>query len=108
MDAQRSIELIHYCLTQIGVDPETGKIDIDRISTGITATQRGTVVIVKDIINELEAQLGNKAEKMIPVDDIVASAKEKNISDTKVDEVLDKLNKWGDIFYPKPGFIQKI
>jgi replicative DNA helicase Mcm len=103
-DAQRAIELVHFCLTQIGVDPETGKIDIDRISTGITATQRGTVSIVKEIINELEQQIG----KMIPVSDIVARAKEKNISEEKVDEVLSNLNKWGDVFFPKPSMVQRI
>ena len=103
-DAQRAIELVHFTLTQIGVDPETGKIDIDRITTGITATQRGTVSIIKELISELEAKIG----KMIPVDDIIAAAKEKNISEDKVDEVLASLNKWGDIFFPKPGFMQRI
>ena len=34
-DARKAIELLTYCLLQVGLDRETGLIDIDRISTGI-------------------------------------------------------------------------
>jgi replicative DNA helicase Mcm len=36
-DARRAIDLVHYCLLQIGLDPETGKFDIDRITSGVTS-----------------------------------------------------------------------
>ncbi|MCK4521788.1 MAG: minichromosome maintenance protein MCM, partial [Nanoarchaeota archaeon] len=39
-DAKNAIKLLEYCLTQVGFDRETGKIDIDRITTGISASQR--------------------------------------------------------------------
>ena len=103
-DAKRAIELVHYCLSQIGLDPETGKIDIDRISTGVTASERGSISSVKELINELEVKLG----KSIPIDDLVMEAEKKNMTKEKIEEIIEKLKRAGDIFEPKRGFIQKI
>jgi len=101
-DAKKAIDLLHYCLSEIGVDPETGEIDIDRITTGITASQRNKIVVIKEIINELE----NKIGKTIPLDDLIKEAEEKGIKD--IDDAIEKLKRSGDIFEPKRGFIQKI
>ncbi len=103
-DAQRAIDLLHHCLMLIGYDSETGKFDIDRITTGITASQRSHISIVKDLISELEAEHG----KMIPVDDLLQKAEERGVSEEKVNEVLEKLKRAGDIFNPRHGFISKI
>lgn len=103
-DARRAIELVHFCLSQIGVDPETGKLDIDRITTGITASQRGTIATIKEIIHDLEGQIG----KQIPIDDIVMRAKDKGIDQDKAEEILDRLKKAGDIFAPRPNFISRL
>lgn len=103
-DAKRAIELVHFCLSQIGVDPETGKLDIDRITTGITASQRGTISTIKEIIHDLEGQIG----KQIPVDDIVMRAKDKGIDQEKTEEILDRLKKAGDIFAPRSNFISRL
>ncbi|PIN70688.1 AAA family ATPase [Candidatus Woesearchaeota archaeon CG11_big_fil_rev_8_21_14_0_20_43_8] len=104
-DAKRSIGLVHYCLSQIGIDPETGQIDIDRISSGVTASERGKIFVIKNIINELEKSTGSKT---IKIDDIEKAAKEKGVSEDMVIEAIEKLKKAGDIFEPKRGFISKI
>ena len=103
-DARRAIELVHYCLMQIGVDPETGKIDIDRITTGVTASQRSNISIIKEIIKELEGQIG----KQIPSDDIILKAKDKGMDPEKAESLLDVLKKEGVIFTPRAGFISRI
>ena len=103
-DAKRAIDLVHYCLSQIGLDPQTGKIDIDRIATGIPATDRSNIQIIRELITELEDRHG----KAIPIEDLMKAAKEKGLSDDKVDEVLEKLKRAGDIFTPKSGVISKI
>lgn len=104
-DAQKSIELVDYCLNQIAKDSETGKIDIDRLTSRITATQRSSISIIKEIIGTLEQQLGIK---IIPTENIVEAAKEKNVPTEKTEEILEKLRRSGDIFEPKRGFIQKL
>ncbi|MFP4112460.1 MAG: hypothetical protein ACLFUO_05665, partial [Candidatus Woesearchaeota archaeon] len=103
-DAKRAIDLVHNCLSQVGMDPKTGKIDIDRISTGITASQRGNISNIKNIINELEKSVG----KTIPVEDIVEMAKQKGIEESTVTEAVEKLKRSGDIFEPRRGFISKL
>jgi replicative DNA helicase Mcm len=103
-DAQRAIDLLHHCLSLIGMDTETGKFDIDRIATGITSSQRGAISVVKEIINELEKNFG----KVIPIEDVIREAGVRDISDDKAAEVIDKLKRAGDLFSPKPGFLSKI
>lgn len=104
-DARVSIDLVHFCLSQIGLDPETGVMDIDRMTSGITARQRSHIHVVKDIINELVDAYG---EKPIPVEDLVRECEIKGVSEKDVEETLEKLKRSGDLFSPKQGFISKI
>ena len=103
-DARKAISLLHYCLEQVGLDPETGKIDIDRISTGITTTERSKMVGVRELINELEDKVG----KTIPLEDVIKEGKERGIDEEKIVETIEKLKRSGDLFEPKRGFISKI
>ena len=89
---------------QVGFDPETGQIDIDRISTGITASARGKIVAIRDIINLLTS----KGLKEIPIEEIYSEAAAKAIEEEKVDEAITQLKKSGDIFEPKRGHISKV
>ncbi len=104
-DAKLAISLIHFCLMQVGFDKETGQIDIDRISTGISASQRSKFVVVKEILSKLEEKTGSKT---IPLEDISVEAKEKGITEDQLEETIEKLKRSGDIFEPKKGFIQRI
>ena len=103
-DSKKAIELLDYCLMQVGFDKETGKIDIDRIATGITATSRSHILILKDIIGDLETKLG----KAIPIDDVVAEAKNRGLDEDKVEEALERLKRSGDVFEPRRGFLSRI
>ena len=103
-DAQRAIELVNYCLQQIGMDPDTGELDLDRVTTGITATQRSHISIVKDLIEKLEKQIGKK----IPIDDVVREATIRGVSEKTAEEVIEKLKRTGDIYAPQHGFISRL
>ncbi len=103
-DARRAIDLVQYCLSQIAVDKETGKIDIDKLTSGITATQRGKMMGIKEIISQLEGEFKNG----IPVEEILKVAEDKGINKEKAEETLEKLKRSGDIYEPKPGVISKL
>jgi replicative DNA helicase Mcm len=103
-DAKKAIELLHYCMSQVGIDPDTGKIDVDVLTTGVSSSARSNIIVLKEVINDLE----NKIGKTLPVEDVVKGAEEKGISADKAEEVIEKLKRSGDIFEPKRGFIQKI
>ncbi|MEK6984491.1 MAG: minichromosome maintenance protein MCM [Nanoarchaeota archaeon] len=103
-DAKKAIELLDFCLMQVGFDRETGKIDIDRIATGIAATQRSHILVLKEIIAELESKLG----KTIPIDDVISEAKNRGLDEDKVEEALERLKRSGDVFEPRRGFVSRI
>ncbi len=102
-DAKRAIQIMHFYLLQVGIDKETGEIDIDRIVTGIPASERGRIVLVREALIKLESRIG----KLIPMNDIKTDLSEK-ISELELDDIIDKLKRSGDIFEPKKGFIQRI
>ncbi len=103
-DAHRAIELLTYCLLQVGLDRETGRIDIDRIATGIPASQRDRIFRIKEIITELENKLG----KTIPMEDVVGAATSSGLAESEVEEVIERLKRMGDIYEPRHGFIQRL
>ncbi len=103
-DARRAIELLVFCLMQIGREKETGQIDIDRIATGIPASQREKIFVIKQILEELEQELG----KTIPVEDVAKLATEKGLSKSEVDEIIEKLKRSGDVYEPRYGFLSRM
>lgn len=103
-DVERAIRLLKVSLSEVGVDPETGQIDIDRINSGMTASERGKLVIVREIIFKLDSA----GIKTIPIDEIKSEAAKKNVPEHKVDEAIEKLKRSGDIFGPKEGYVQKM
>ena len=104
-DAKKAIELLDYCLMQVGFDKETGKIDIDRLGSKITAKQRSSISVIKEIIGAVEEHHNNK---IVPIEKVIEAAKEKNLTEDQVNDVLEKLRRSGDIFEPKRGFIQRL
>jgi replicative DNA helicase Mcm len=103
-DAKRAIKLTQYCLQKVGMDPDTGKIDIDRISSGVSSSERNNISKITEIIRKLEDKFGT----IIKIDDIVQEAKKEDIGADKVDEILKKLSRTGDIAYVKGHQIQRI
>ncbi len=103
VDAQRAIRILKYCLMQVGFDYETGKMDIDRFTTGVTATQRGKMVVVREIVDSL-----SEKNKTIPIEEIMSEAVAKGLTEAKVEEVIEKFKRDGEIFEPRMGFISKV
>ncbi|MFB6144976.1 MAG: minichromosome maintenance protein MCM [Candidatus Nanohaloarchaea archaeon] len=102
-DAQRAIEILTYCLKQVGVDPETGDFDIDRIESGVTSSERNRVQTVKQIIKSLAGD-DDSAE----IEKVLEEADSQGISEDRAEEVIERLKRDGELFEPKQGFIQRI
>ncbi|MBI2629997.1 minichromosome maintenance protein MCM [Candidatus Pacearchaeota archaeon] len=102
-DAMKAIDLMKYYLMQVGYDYETKTFDIDRIASGVSSSQRGKIMLVKDTIAKLENKLG----KLIPVEELKKELEGK-IDDKTLEEAVEKLTTSGDIFHPRKGFIQKM
>ncbi len=104
-DAKKAISLIDYCLSQIAKDSETGVIDIDRIgSSGIPAKERSKIGIIREIIDNLEKEMG----KTIPIEGVMEKAEEKGLKKVDVEDIIEKLRRSGDLYEPRKGFLSKI
>ena len=79
-------------------------IDIDRITTGISNSQRNNIITIKEIASDLEIDVG----KTIPIDKIIEVAEGKGINIDVTKETIEKLKRKGDFFEPKKGYLQRI
>jgi len=87
LDAKRAINILKHCLMAVGFDYETQTFDIDRIATGISATQRSHMSVITEIISQLKNKIGD----LIPIEDITAEAKEKGIAEDRIEELIQKM-----------------
>ena len=101
-DAEKAIMLVKRSLEDTVVDPETGKIDIDIVTSGTTHTKQNaisqTLRIIKDAMSE--------GIDMVPIEQIVAEGMEKGISEDKVMSALADLEKKGDVYKPRHHYIK--
>lgn len=102
-DARQAIDLILYSLQQVGYDEETKTFDIDRITTGITASKRGKIIIVREALAKLETTHG----KMIP-EEAIERELEGKVSPLELEDALNQLAKSGDLFKPRKGYVQRM
>jgi replicative DNA helicase Mcm len=101
-DARKAIELLKASLTQVGYDEETKSFDIDKMTTGITSSKRGKILLVRDTIYGLESRVG----KMIPLEDLQKELAGK-IKPEEMDDALSQLRKSGEIFSPNSKYVQR-
>ena len=99
--AERAIRIMRVSLRQLGFDPETGQIDIDKSEGATTFTERSRIKSVLDIINRL-----SEKKREISLDELVSEAKKDGIDD--VDDIIERLKREGMLFEPTPGYVQKV
>ncbi|MEM5836495.1 MAG: minichromosome maintenance protein MCM [Candidatus Aenigmatarchaeota archaeon] len=103
-DAIRAINLMKASLRQFGFEPETGKFDIDKMEGRTSASERGKIRIVLDVIEELAKSMG----KNIPKDDVIKMATMRGLKEYEVEKIINELKNKGDLFEPKIGILQKM
>ena len=103
-DALRAIRLQQECLRQVGYDPDTGKIDIDRAVGGTPRSDRDKLNKVVEEISKLEdlegaAPIGTLKEIM---------QEEYEVSEEKLTSILKQLKSKGIIYEPTSGSYKKV
>ncbi len=102
-DAKLAIEIMKYYLMQVGFDQETKTFDIDRIATGVSTSQRGRIIIVREALSRLENRMG----KLIPIEELQKELDEK-MGKEDIEDSIQKLKQTGDIFEPRKGYVQRV
>jgi len=100
-DVERSIRLVKTSLQDMVTDPETGKIDIDIITSGQTHTMLTNLKKILGVIKEKSQEMD-----MVPFEEIISEGKAIGIEKDKVRDLITKLQHSGDIYYPKHGYVK--
>jgi replicative DNA helicase Mcm len=101
-DALRAIAIMQDFLKKVGIDRETGVIDIDIIATGVPKSQQTLLQKLLSIIEDVAKRSENN---MALKEDIIREAElQHNISGKRAEESLLRLKNEGFIYSPKQGF----
>jgi replicative DNA helicase Mcm len=105
-DAKRAIDLTMAYLGEVGIDKNTGELDIDRVIGSISSSQRNVVLTVKSMIRSESEALPKGIT--LTIAKIYEDAEKSGIKIDEVDQAIAVLKREGEIFEPKSGFIKLI
>jgi len=104
-DAKRTTQIVHACLKQVGVDPDTGAFDVDVIASGTSKSQRDKIKIMKDVIRRVgEHHSGGKA----PLEEVYAEAEAENIDKAHAEDLITRMGRSGDLLKPDNAHIRLV
>ena len=100
-DASRAIDVVRYCLKDIGMDPETGEFDADMVETGTSKEQRDRIKDLLSLIQNIE----DEYERGAPVDVILKRAEEAGMEKSKAEHEIEQMKQKGDVFEPQKDYL---
>ena len=104
-DAHKAIKLQQICLKEVGYDPETGKIDIDRAEGGTPKSDRDKFTTVIKVVEELQSEFEDQA----PINVLTERLREDyDISEEKIENMIKSLKSRGVLFEPRAGYLRKV
>jgi len=103
-DAEAVISLMRRSLEQVGIDIETGEIDIDLIMTGKPRSLQDRLQKVLSLVTEMERLTGVVLE-----DDLYSRLEEEyKINRSEAGKLVGILLRDGTIYSPRPGCFKKV
>ena len=102
VDAEQVIKVVTFCLKQVFVDPETGRLDVDWVAAGTTKTKRDRARSIREIIKELEKEYGEE----IPIEEVLDLAEEEGMERDKAEDIIEVMKRDGILFSPGSGVIK--
>ena len=103
-DAEKAVRLQLACLKEVGVDPETGEIDIDKVEGRTPKSDRDKLQRIISEIELLEEEYAGQA----PMNVLISNMSDKyDISEEKVDEMVRNLKHKGVIYEPTNGYLKR-
>jgi len=102
-DAEKAVRLQMACLKAVGVDPETGEIDVDIISGTTPKSDRDKMQRVSEEIKLLEEEYAGNA----PMNVLLSNMSEKyGVSEDKTEQIVRNLVRKGIIYEPSHGYFR--
>jgi replicative DNA helicase Mcm len=102
-DAQASVRLMEDSLRMVAFDSITGKIDIDRLVSKMSASQRSSSDIILKAMRDMEAE----GTQTVSEDALLQRVLTMGLSRERAEEVIRKLVAEGILFNPREGKIRR-
>lgn len=99
MDAQNAIDIVSKSMYQVGLDVETGQVDMDIVWTGKPKSFVDKLEAMKKLIAELYLTSGECLESILYEE----AEKRFGLGSSETRKVLSTLDKDGIAYQPKPG-----
>jgi len=96
-DARRAVDLVEYWLRKVA-GGEGGGIDIDKVVSGISSSQREEMIALRDILAESEHEPQGADEE-----DVIRRAAERGIPEPRVRAILSRWRQEGEVYSPVQG-----
>jgi replicative DNA helicase Mcm len=103
-DAQASIRLQEESLRMVALDRATGKIDIDKLVSTMSAAQRSSSDIILKAMRDFEAE----GTSTVNQDALIQRVVSMGLAAERAEEVIRKLVAEGILFNPREGKIKRI
>ena len=104
-DAEKAVKLQKACLKEVGYDPETGKIDIDKVEGRTPKSERDKWKKITDEIVNLQEEYNEQA----PINVLISNLMDQyNFSEEKIEEIIEQLKHKGVIFEPSAGYLKLV
>jgi len=102
-DAEAATAIMHQSLEQVGIDMETGQIDIDILYSGKPRSLQSKLQKVLNVISEMERISGSVRD-----DDLYATLQsDHSINQAEASRLIGVLMKDGTIYLPRPKFYKR-
>ncbi len=103
IDAARAIRLLRTSLAELVTDKETGRIDIDLLTTGQSANQTQQLKTVLNIVKTLAME-----HDKVLVDQVLEEAGQNGIDKEKARDIISKLKRSGELYEPSHGVLKPV
>jgi len=102
-DAQAAVLLMQESLRMVALDTLTGKIDIDRLVSKMSAAQRSSSDIILKAMKDMEAE----GSPVVSEDALLQRVTSTGLPRERAEEVIKKLVAEGILFNPREGKIKR-
>jgi replicative DNA helicase Mcm len=104
-DASGAVNLMNATLEKLAKDTETGKLDIDKYASGISARSRRQLDRIDALIDKMLEEAED--DEPVAIKDIIDRAIEEGLSKNQVVKAIDEMTRRGILFEPQPGFVKR-
>jgi len=97
-DAITAIRLMKSMLENVGLDVESGQIDVDTIMTGKPKSQREKMLVIEEIIKSISSKEG-----CAKIKSVISEARNRGLDEKSVEEAIIKMKREGIIYEARAG-----